>query len=224
MTHTASIVFVVDDDLSVRKSLHRLLQAAGYVVMTFASAEEFLGHPPPDTAYCVILDVRMPGLDGLALQTRLARRDPVPSLIFITGHGDIPMSVKAMKAGAVDFLAKPFHEREMLQAIEEALARNREGGAAARERAEIRKRLATLTPREREVLEHVIAGQLNKQIAAELGTVEKTVKVHRGRVMRKMQVASLADLVRLSEKAGVKAVPGPGGRIPADGGSPRSGW
>lgn len=210
MTPAASIVFVVDDDLSVRKSLHRLLQAAGYVVMTFAAAEEFLDHPPPDAAHCVILDVRMPGLDGLALQARLARRDPAPSLIFITGHGDIPMSVKAMKAGAVDFLAKPFHEREMLQAIEAALARNREGGAAARERAGIRKRLATLTPREREVLEHVIAGQLNKQIAAELGTVEKTVKVHRGRVMRKMQVASLADLVRLSEKAGIKAASWPG--------------
>jgi FixJ family two-component response regulator len=199
-THT---VFVVDDELSVRKSLGRLLRAAGYHVESFASAGEFLRREPEEKVGCLVLDVKMPDQDGLELQQVLAETDRCLPIVFITGHGDIPTSVRAMKAGAVDFLSKPFDADDLLAAIERAFVVA--GGELSKraECAEIERRLATLTPREQEVLRHVITGQLNKQIAADLGTSEKTVKVHRGRVMHKMQVQSVAELVRLCEKVGI---------------------
>lgn len=197
-------VFVVDDDASVLKGLSRLLRAAGFQAATFASPEEFLSRLDPAVPGCLVLDVAMPGLDGLELQRRLTDMDcPLP-IVFLTGQGDIPMSVRAMKGGAVDFLGKPVSDDEVLAAIDEALARDR---AARRERAEmaaVQARVDTLTPREREVMALVVGGRLNKQIAAELGTVEKTIKVHRARVMQKMQARSLAELVRLAELAGVE--------------------
>jgi len=197
-------VFVVDDELSVRKSLTRLLRAAGYEVVAFASAREFLEHPADKTVGCLLLDVQMPELNGLDLQQALAEMDRSCPIVFITGHGDIPTSVRAMRAGAVDFLSKPFDETALFDAIGRALDR---AGSEAKTRAVsavVEARLATLTPREREVMLHVIAGRLNKQIAAALGASEKTIKVHRGRVMTKMQVQSVADLVRECEKAGIR--------------------
>ncbi|UCE03690.1 MAG: response regulator transcription factor [Candidatus Latescibacterota bacterium] len=199
-THT---VFVVDDESSVRKSLERLLRAAGYHVESFASADEFLRGEPEERIGCLVLDVKMPDLDGLELQQVLAEADRCLPIVFITGHGDIPTSVRAMKAGAVDFLAKPFDADDLLAAIERALEAAGNQASKRAERAEIERRLAALTPREQEVLRHVITGQLNKQIAADLGTSEKTIKVHRGRAMRKMQVQSVAELVRLCEKVGI---------------------
>jgi FixJ family two-component response regulator len=204
MSGTEGTVFVVDDELSVRKSLGRLLKAAGYRVEVFASAREFLQRGLQDEVGCLVLDVQMPDLNGLELQQALSEADSPLPIVFITGHGDIPTSVRAMKAGATDFLSKPFHEKDLLEAISRALKRAGEescGRAAARE---AKRRLSTLTPREHEVLLHVLAGELNKQIAATLGTSEKTVKVHRGRVMHKMRVQSVADLVRLCEKAGIR--------------------
>lgn len=204
MSKAPSIVFVVDDESSVRKSLSRLLKAAGYRVEVFSSAEEFLRRGQEDEIGCLVLDVQMPDLNGLELQQVLAATDRPLSIVFITGHGDIPTSVRAMKAGAIDFLAKPFDERDLLEAIDRALKkaeRESEEHAAARE---AKRRLSTLTPREHEVLLHVLAGEMNKQIAAALGASEKTIKVHRGRVMHKMQVQSVADLVRLCEKAGIR--------------------
>jgi len=197
-------VFLVDDDDSVRKALARLIRAAGYEIKTFASAREFIESKPENTGIaCLVLDVRMPGINGLDLQDALrAAKVPIP-IVFITGHGDIPMSVQAMKAGAVDFLPKPVQDEELLRAIGQALAR------AARERKDFdeKKQLQAcferLTPREREVLALVITGKLNKQIAHDLGTVEKTIKVHRARVMDKMGSASLAELVRMAEKLGI---------------------
>jgi len=198
-------VFVVDDDASVRKGLSRLLRSAGYAdVRTFSTPAEFLAHDPGTRGpSCAILDVQLPGLTGLELKEELARR-PVPlPIVFITGHGDIPMGVKAMKGGAVDFLPKPFEDEELLDAVERAL----EADARARERAaevgRARDLLAAMTPREFEVMRFVIAGLLNKQIAGRMGIAEKTVKVHRGRVMQKAGVVSVADLVRLAGKAGV---------------------
>jgi FixJ family two-component response regulator len=199
-------VFLVDDDSSVRKALARLIRAAGYEIETFASAQEFI-ESKPETAgvACLVLDVRMPGLNGLDLQDALhAANVPIP-IVFITGHGDIPMSVQAMKAGAVDFLPKPVREETLLPAIEQALARASRQRAEAAELGDIRRRLESLTPREREVMELVVTGMLNKQIAHALGTVEKTVKVHRARVMAKMDAGSLAALVRLAEKVGMPA-------------------
>jgi FixJ family two-component response regulator len=203
MTELPPTVYVVDDEPAVLKSLDRLLRAAGFRPETFGSAQEFIAQHQADAPGCLVLDVTMPGFTGLELQQWLARaQDPLP-IIFITGFGDVPTSVQAMKAGAVDFLTKPVDEQTLLRAIAVALRRGQEIRAARAELAGIRERLACLTPREREVLEHVVSGQLNKQIAADLGTVEKTIKVHRARVMQKMGVDSLAELVRLAHQAGI---------------------
>ena len=195
-------VFVVDDDAAVLKGLSRLLRSAGLAVVTFSSPREFLDSHVPNAPGCLVLDVAMPGLNGLELQQTLLASGQEPAIIFLTGHGDIPMSVKAIKHGAVDFLTKPVSDDDLLTAVRDAIEKDRLQRQARAEVADIQQRLATLTPREREVLEHVISGQLNKQIAADLGTVEKTVKVHRARVMQKMKVQSVAELVRLAERAG----------------------
>jgi FixJ family two-component response regulator len=201
----APIVFLVDDDPSVRRALARLIKSAGYQVQTFVSAREFLdGMADGAGPTCLVLDVRMPGLTGIDLQRELQLTNLILPIIFITGHGDIPMTVKAMKAGAVDFLAKPVRDADLLRAIEQALARARREGAERKEVEDIQRRIDTLTAREREVMSLVVKGWLNKQIAGELGTVEKTVKVHRARVMQKMQVDSVAELVRLAERAEIR--------------------
>jgi len=196
-------VFVIDDDASVRKGLSRLLRSAGFEVETFASAELFLGREHYDGIGCIVLDVRMPGIGGIELHDELSKADYHMPVIFITGHGNIPMGVKAMKKGAVDFLAKPFDDEELLQAVGEALERDKQGRAKHAEGLAIRGRLNLLTAREQEVLRYVITGMPNKQIAHELGIAEKTVKIHRGRIMQKMGVDSIAKLVRLAEKAGI---------------------
>jgi FixJ family two-component response regulator len=199
-----STVFLVDDDASVRKALTRLIKSAGYQVQVFGSAREFLDtSPEPESSACLVLDVRLPGLTGLDLQSELQAVNANLPIIFITGHGDIPMSVRAMKAGAVDFLSKPVKDEDLLSAIDQALARAARQSAERLALADIRSHLERLTPREREVLEHVVSGQLNKQIAFDLGTVEKTVKVHRARIMEKMGVQSLAELVRMAERVGI---------------------
>ena len=197
------LVSVVDDDPSVRRSLARLVKGAGYRVEAFASAHEFLARPPEEGPACLVLDVRMPGLTGLDLQETLAIATHWTSIIFITGYRDVRASVKAMKAGAVDFLTKPVDDQELLGAIERAVAR---ASAARREEdriTEIRDRIKTLTPREAEVFALVVTGMLNKQIAFDLGVSEKMVKVHRGRVMEKMRAGSLAELVRLADEGGM---------------------
>jgi FixJ family two-component response regulator len=197
-------VFIVDDDSSVLKSLSRLINSAGFQAETFASPKEFLAQQKASTPSCLVLDVSMPELNGLELQEALAGMgNPLP-IIFITGHGDIPMSVRAMKAGAIDFLSKPFDDDELLAAIKQALEKDQLTRKQQSELQKIQARLAKLSPREREVLTHVISGKLNKQIAADLGTVEKTIKVHRGRLMKKMGVGSLAELVRLAEYVGIR--------------------
>lgn len=201
---STTTVFVVDDEPSVRRSLSRLLKTAGYHVEAYASAQEFLEQPPKEGLHCLVLDVKMPDLNGLQLQEALMETDRCLPIVFITGHGDIPTSVRAMRAGATDFLSKPFDASDLLAAIERALASAQEQLKERSVRREIEGRLATLTPREHEVLRHVITGQLNKQIAADLGTSEKTIKVHRGRMMRKMQVQSVAELVRLCEEVGLR--------------------
>jgi FixJ family two-component response regulator len=195
------VVFVVDDDASVRKSLTRLIGAAGYAVETFASAREFLERAPAGGPSCLVLDVRMPGITGLELQKTLAAAAHRVPIIFITGHGDVSMSVTAMKAGAHDFLTKPFAGKDLVAAIERAVAKDARDLGAEAHVAEIRARVATLTPREREVFALVVTGMLNKQIAAELGVGEKTVKVHRARAMTKMRAGSVAELVRLAADA-----------------------
>jgi FixJ family two-component response regulator len=204
MNERAHTVFVVDDDGSVRKSLVRLLKSMGYPARPYASAREFLEDWRNDPAPgCLVLDVQLPGLNGLELQENL--RDsgfPIP-IIFITGHGDIPMSVRAMKAGAVDFLAKPFQDEDLLRAVREAIGRREELRAEDAEREEVTGLYRALTPREREVMALVVVGLPNKRIARELGTAEKTIKVHRGRVMEKMMVQSLADLIRAAQKLGI---------------------
>jgi len=197
-------VFVVDDDPGVRKSLSRLLRSAGLEALAFGSPEEFLRKLGADAAGCAILDVAMPGLDGLALQRELASRGAELPVIFLTGHGDIPKSVEAMKGGATDFLTKPVDDEVLLAAVRRAVETDRAGRTSRRERDEIRKRVGTLTAREREVMAGVVAGRLNKQIASALGIAEKTVKVHRGRVMEKMAASSVADLVRLAGRAGLR--------------------
>jgi len=205
MSEKQATVFVVDDDASVRKGLTRLLKSADYKVEAFASAEAFLSSDRNcDRPACLVLDVQMPGLNGLDLQEKLISRDYAMPIIFITGHGDISMSVRAMKKGAVEFLTKPFDERDLLDAVQEAIQKDLQTRAVLGERENIRQRLATLTPREHEILTHVIAGLLNKQTAYVLNISEKTVKVHRARIMEKMGVDSVAELVRLAEKGGVK--------------------
>lgn len=199
-------VFLVDDDPSVRRALARLIKSAGHQVQTFASAQEFLGtRAAGEEAACLVLDVRMPGLTGIELQRQLQTLNRNVPIVFMTGHGNIPMSVQAMKAGAVDFLPKPVKDTDLLRAIEQALARAVRDRAERNELEDVRERVEKLTPREREVMVLVVRGLLNKQIAFELGTVEKTIKVHRARVMEKMQEDSLADLVRLAEKVGIPA-------------------
>jgi FixJ family two-component response regulator len=197
-------VFLVDDDASVRRALARLIKSAGHQVQSFASAREFLGAKTcGEEAACLVLDVRMPDLTGIDLQRELQTLNRNLPIVFITGHGDIPMSVQAMKAGAVDFLPKPVRDTDLLRAIKQALARAVHDRTERNELEDIERRVGKLTSREREVMALVVSGLLNKQIAFELGTVEKTIKVHRGRVMEKMQAESLADLVRLAEKIGI---------------------
>jgi len=198
-----SMVFAVDDDASVRKGLTRLLRSAGYKSEVFESAADFLARPPHSGPSCVIVDLRMPGLNGIELQEDLIRRRRKEQLVFVTGHGDIPVCAQAMKAGAVDFLRKPFRADELLQCVERALARSVDERSRTAEKNKARQLLDLLTPREFEVMQLVIRGMLNKQIAGELGTAEKTVKVHRGRVMQKLGVTSVPDLVRISQRAGV---------------------
>jgi FixJ family two-component response regulator len=200
MSDTNSIVFVVDDDPLLRDSVADLLGSAGLAVQTFGSATQFIQSPRPDVSACLILDVELPDLSGLDLQTELAKSGIGMPIVFLTGRGDIPMSVRAMKAGAVSFLTKPFRKEELLDAIREALLRDGEFRKERSESEVLRKRLGTLTPRERQVLALVVTGLLNKQIAGELGTTELTIKVHRGRVMHKMGAGSLADLVRMAGK------------------------
>ncbi len=204
-TRASPTVFIVDDDASVRRALTRLIKSAGYEVQAFASARDFLDYSSinDEGPGCLVLDVRMPGLSGLDLQHELQAANASLPIIFITGHGDIPMSVQAMKEGAVDFLPKPVKDKVLLKAIDQALERAVREHAVQDEIEDIRRRLDTLTPRELDVLRLVITGMLNKQIAHELGTVEKTIKVHRARVMEKMEVQSLAELVRIAERVGI---------------------
>ncbi|HEY4231026.1 MAG TPA: response regulator [Thermoanaerobaculia bacterium] len=204
MTDSRECVFVVDDEPAVRRALSRLLGAAGFNVFDFASPEEFLRHLPPDAEGCATLDVHMPGLDGFAVQRELAVRGISLPIVFLTGHGDIPKSVRAIKDGAVDFLTKPVDADQLIRAVRQALDADRAQRTASAEIVEIRRRLETLTARERQVLDGVVEGRLNKQIGGELGIAEKTVKVHRGRVMEKMAAGSLAELVHLAGLAGIR--------------------
>jgi FixJ family two-component response regulator len=203
MPETQAVVFVVDDDASVREALQRLVRSAGLRVEAFASAEEFLNRPRADVPSCLVLDVRLPDLSGLDLQRRMVDANNEMPIVFITGHGDIPTTVRAMKAGAVEFLTKPLVEGDVLESIRQAIARDRAGRAHHAETADVRARFASLTPREEEVMAWVVSGLLNKQIAGELGISEETVKVHRGHMMRKMGVDSVAELVRMSERLGL---------------------
>ena len=203
MMEAEALVCVVDDDAALRASLTNLLRSVGLQVAAFASAQEFLRSPPPDGPSCLVLDVRLPGLSGLELQQRLAEAGLAMPIIFITGHGDIPMSVQAMQAGAVEFLTKPFRDQDLLDAIQQALARDCHAREQRADIEALRRRFDSLTPRQRDVMAHVVAGLLNKQIAGALGTSEATVKTHRKYVMAKMRAGSLADLIRMADKLGI---------------------
>ena len=198
------IVFVVEDDASMRRALNNLFESVGLGVEAFGSASEMLQHKLPDVASCLVLDVRLPGLSGLDFQAELAKANIRIPIIFMTGHGDIPMSVRAMKGGAVDFLTKPFRDQEMLDAVVTAIERDRKRRETDKIIANLQALLETLTPREREVFTLVSSGLMNKQIAAELGLAEITVKIHRGHIMKKMGARSLADLVRKAETLGIR--------------------
>jgi FixJ family two-component response regulator len=199
------VIAIVDDDPSVRRGLQRLIRSAGWKVETFASAQEFLAGPRVAFLSCLILDLQLPGLSGLELQKRISEVELAIPIVFLTGHGDIPASVQAMKAGAVEFLTKPVDEQELLQAIQEAVERDRRTRQQHAEASELRERYQSLTPREQEVMQRVISGMLNKQIAAELNITEDTVKFHRGHIMRKMRADSLADLVRMARDLGIRS-------------------
>jgi len=198
-----AIVFIVDDDASVREALNNLFRSVGLQVATFGSAHEFLQSKLPNAPSCLILDIRLPRLSGLDFQAELAKADIRIPIIFMTGHGDIPMTVRAMKAGAVDFLTKPFRDQDMLDAVTAAIERDRNSRAEAKALSDMQALFATLTPRERQVMNLVTAGLMNKQIAAEIGLAEITVKIHRGHIMRKMGAKSLPDLVRMAELLGI---------------------
>jgi FixJ family two-component response regulator len=202
MSKDDPIVYVLDDDYRVREALTSLLSSVGLRVQVFASAAEYLKFEKPDSPACLILDLELPGMSGLDLQREIAGGE-APAIIFVTGHGDVPSSVRAMKAGAIEFLLKPFDDQELLWAIDAAIAQDREARLKRAEMAELRRRYALLTPREREVLPFVVAGLLNKQTAAELGNSEITIQVHRGQIMRKMAASSLADLVKMAGKLGI---------------------
>ena len=198
------IVFIIDDDASMRRALTNLFQSVGLEVEAFGSAPEMLQSKVPDVASCLVLDIRLPGLSGLDLQTELAGANIHIPIIFITGHGDIPMTVRAMKSGAVDFLTKPFRDQDLLDAVVKAIERDRNRREAEKTVANLQSMFETLTSREREVLELVASGLMNKQIAAELGLAEITVKIHRGHLMKKMGARSLADLIRMAETLGIR--------------------
>jgi FixJ family two-component response regulator len=202
MTTTEPTVFVIDDDKAIRCAIKNLLESVGLRVEVFSSPREFLKEGHKDKPGCLVLDVRLPGASGLDFQHELATGNVEIPVIFITGHGDIPMSVQAMKAGAVDFLTKPFRDQDLLDAIQRAIGRDQARRQLETEGVDIRNRFSSLTPREREVMSLVVAGLLNKQVAAQMGTSETTAKIHRGQVMRKMQAQSLPDLVRMSERLG----------------------
>jgi FixJ family two-component response regulator len=207
MNSDDAIVFVVDDDYRVREALSSLIASVGLRVSAFGSAAEFLESEKPDSPACLVLDLQLPDVNGLELQRELAAGDG-PPIVFITGHGDIPSSVRAMKAGAIEFLPKPFSEQELLRAIDSAIVLDREARQKRSEQAELQERYSLLTPREREVLPFVVAGFANKQTAADLGTSEITIGVHRGQIMHKMGAGSLAELVRMSDKLGIARTPG----------------
>jgi FixJ family two-component response regulator len=205
MRQPEAVIAIVDDDLSVREGLETLIRSAGWRVETFASAQEFLARPRDEAPSCLILDLQLPGLSGLDLQKRMAELELEIPIVFLTGHGNIPASVQAMKAGAVEFLTKPFDEKDLLRAIEEAIERDRLLRQRHAELRELKGRYNSLTAREQEVMQQVVSGLLNKQVAAELKISEVTVKVHRGQVMRKMRADSLADLVRMGDKLGIRS-------------------
>jgi FixJ family two-component response regulator len=209
MSDQTPIVFVVDDDRSLRTSTERLLRSLGFVVQTFASAHEFLAHGRPEGPACLLLDVRMPGVSGLDLQRELVRSGVQIPIVFMTGHGDIPMTVRAMKAGAVEFLTKPVRKQALIDAIQAAIDRDRVSHAERRDALALRERYEQLTPREREVMALVVAGLLNKQIAHELATAERTIKFHRAHIMQKMGAESLAALVRMADQLGLAPAPVP---------------
>ena len=207
MNDLAAIVFIVDDDPSVLKALTRLISFAGLNVVTFASPQEFLDSHDQNAPGCLVLDVAMPHINGLELQQALAASGSELPLIFLTAHGDIPMSVRAIKQGAVDFLTKPVHDSDLIEVIHGAIKKNRIARQARLKLIDLQQRLATLTPREREVLSHVVSGKRNRKIADELGTAEQTIKIHRASLMKKLKAESLAELLKLAERLGIMASP-----------------